>query len=89
MKEIILIITMRIVTICTYISYIPQIVKLIKTKESEDLSVLSWILWTISSFANLVYSILLNRLELIISSVSEFVLILITLFLTIYCKERN
>ena len=89
MKEIILIVTMWIVTICTYISYVPQIVKLIKTKKSEDLSITSWILWSISSLANLIYSILLGRVELIIASVSEFLLILVTLILTIYYEYKN
>lgn len=84
MKEVTLIVTMWIVTICTYISYIPQIVKLIKTRKSEDLSIMSWILWSISSLANLVYSIVLGRLELIIASVSESLLILVTLTLTIW-----
>lgn len=89
MKEIILIITMYIVTICTYISYIPQIIKLIKTKKSEDLSVASWCLWSISSLANLVYSIVLGRLELVIASISEFLLILVTLALTIWYNYKN
>lgn len=89
MKETILIVTMWIVTICTYISYIPQIVKLVKTKESEDLSVTSWVLWTISSVANLVYSLVLGRVELVIASVSEFLLILTTLVLTIYYMHKN
>jgi MtN3 and saliva related transmembrane protein len=80
---------MWIVTICTYISYVPQIVKLIKTKKSEDLSITSWILWCISSVANLVYSIILGRYELIIASVSEFLLISIVLFLSIYYNYKN
>lgn len=71
MKEIILQITMWIVIICTYISYVPQIIKLIKTKEAEDLSITSWILWTLSAVADLIYSIILARVELIISSISE------------------
>lgn len=89
MQEIILMITMWSVTICTYISYVPQIVKLIKTKKSEDLSILSWLLWTVSSFANLLYSLVLNRSELIIASVSEFLLIVITLVLTVYYDYKN
>ena len=89
MKEIILVVTMWIVTICTYISYIPQIVKLIKTKKSEDLSVASWCLWSISSLANFVYSIVLGRLELIVASISEFLLILVTLVLTIWYNYKN
>lgn len=89
MNEIILIITMWTVTICTYISYIPQIVKLIKTKKSEDLSVLSWCLWSVSSLSNLIYSIVLGRLELIIASLSEFLMIKITLVLTIWYNYKN
>ena len=89
MNEIILIITMWTVTICTYISYIPQIVKLIKTKKSEDLSVLSWCLWSVSSLSNLIYSIVLGRLELIIASLSEFLMIIITLVLTIWYNYKN
>lgn len=89
MKETILIVTMWIVTVCTYISYFPQIVKLVKTKKSEDLSTASWFLWFISSLANLVYSIILGRWELIVASVSEFLLILVTLTLTIWYNYRN
>lgn len=89
MEELILIITMWIVTICTYISYIPQIVKLIKTKKSEDLSIISWLLWTVSSLANLIYSIVLGRTELIIASISEFLLILVTLILTVCYNYKN
>ena len=89
MEELILIITMWIVTICTYISYIPQIVKLIKTKKSEDLSIISWLLWTVSSLANLIYSIVLGRTELIIASISELLLILVTLILTVYYNYKN
>lgn len=89
MKEIVLVITMWTVTVCTYISYIPQLLKLARTKKSEDLSVASWILWSMSSFANLVYSIVLGRLELIVASVSEFLLILVTLVLTVYYEYMN
>lgn len=89
MKEILLQITMWIVIICTYISYIPQIIKLIKTKEAEDLSITSWILWTLSAVADLIYSIILARIELIISSISEAGLILAVLVLTIYYNYKN
>lgn len=89
MKEIILQITMWIVIVCTYISYIPQIIKLIKTKEAEDLSITSWILWTLSAVADLIYSIILARVELIISSISEAGLILAVLILTIYYNYKN
>ena len=44
MRDIVLYITMWIVTITMYVSYVPQIYKIIKTKKSEDLSVNSWIL---------------------------------------------
>lgn len=83
MKEVVLQITMWVVTVCTYISYIPQLHKLVRTKKAEDLSVASWILWMISSLANLIYSLALGRVELIIASVSEFLLILSVLVLTI------
>lgn len=89
MQELILIVTMWIVTVCTYISYIPQIVKLLKTKQSEDLSIMSWVLWTVSSLANLIYSIVLGRTELIMASISEFLLILVTLILTVYYNYKN
>lgn len=89
MKETFLIASMWIVTICTYISYVPQIFKLIKTKKSEDLSIASWILWTVSALANLAYAIVLGRTELIISSASEFLLILAVLLLTVYYGRRT
>jgi uncharacterized protein with PQ loop repeat len=89
MRDTILIVAMWIVTICTYISYIPQIAKLVKTKKSEDLSVTSWILWCISSVANLIYSVVLGRYELIIASVSETILVLAVLFLSIYYNYKN
>lgn len=89
MRELVLNITMWIVTVCTYISYMPQIVKLLKTKKSEDLSVASWALWTISAIANLVYSIVLGRVELIIASLSDFLLIALVLILTVYYNYKN
>ena len=89
MKEIILQVTMWIVIVCTYISYVPQIVKLIKTKEADDLSIASWVLWTLSAVANLIYSIMLARIELIIASVSEAGLILAVLVLTVYYDYKN
>ena len=57
-----------------------------KNKKAEDLSVMSWMLWTVSAFANLLYSLLLGRCELIIASISEFLLIVTTFFLTIHYK---
>lgn len=89
MRELVLNITMWIVTVCTYISYMPQIVKLLKTKKSEDLSVASWVLWTISAIANLVYSLVLGRVELIIASLSDFLLIALVLILTVYYNYKN
>lgn len=89
MRELVLNITMWIVTVCTYISYMPQIVKLLKTKKSEDLSVASWALWTISAIANLVYSVVLGRVELIIASLSDFLLIALVLLLTVYYNYKN
>lgn len=89
MKETVLVVLMWVVTVCTYISYAPQIIKLLRTKKSEDLSIMSWVLWTTSSLANLVYSILLGRFELVIASISEFLLILATLVLTVYYEYKN
>lgn len=89
MKETLLQITMWIVTICTYISYVPQIYKLYKTKHSEDLSIQSWLLWTVSALANTMYSIVLLRVELIIASVSEALLILVVLLQTLYYNRKN
>ena len=89
MREIVLYITMWIVTVCTYVSYIPQLYKLIKTKKAEDLSITSWVLWMVSSLANLIYSVLLGRFELIVASVSEFILISAVLFLTVYYTKSK
>ena len=84
MKDMMLVILMGTVTVCFYISYIPQITKLIQTKKAEDLSICSWVLWTISALADLFYSVILGRVELIL------MLIFITLILTIYyeCKRH-
>ena len=59
--------------------------------KSEDLSVMSLILLIVSSFANLVYSIVLDRTELIIASVLEIALIAVTLVHTVYyeCENRH
>jgi len=89
MREMILQITMWIVIICTYISYIPQIIKLIKTKKADDLLIISWVLWTLSAVANLIYSVILARGELIISSISEAGLILAVFVLTVYYNYKN
>lgn len=89
MREIVLYTTMWIVTVCTYVSYIPQLYKLIKTKKAEDLSITSWVLWMVSSLANLIYSVLLGRFELIVASVSEFILISAVLFLTVYYTKSK
>ena len=89
MQEIILIVTMWIVTICTYISYIPQIYKLVKTKKSDDLSIPSWILWTLSAVCNTIYSIIILRVELIVASVSELLLIIVTLILSLAFRNNK
>lgn len=89
MRETILLVTMWIVTVCTYISYVPQIVKVIRTKSSEDLSIASWVLWLLSAICNSIYSIVLLRPELIIASVSEFLLIAVTLVLSLIYKNKR
>ena len=82
-------ILMVIVTICTYISYIPQIVKLIKTKKSEDISIGNWTLWVTSSLASLSYGLILQRIELILADISELVLELIVLILSLKYKKQQ
>ena len=89
MRDIILALMMWVVTTCTYISYLPQIIKMVKTKRAEDLSITSWFLWFLSSVCNTVYSFVLWRKELIIASVSELVLVTITLILTLILHEKE
>lgn len=89
MREFWLVSTMWVVTICTFISYFPQLLKMFRTKKVEDLSYGSWILWSIGAIANLVYSILLGRVELIVSSSCEAFLILATLVMMFYYTYMN
>lgn len=89
MRDTAIYISAVIVTITTYISYVPQIYKLFVTKKSEDISIASWVLWTISAVSNTVYSILLMRVELMIASVSEMVLIAIILILTYIYRNKH
>lgn len=89
MIEVVKNILMLIVTIATYISFVPQIVKLIKTKKSEDIAISSWVIWVISSLAYLMFSLLEGGLGLIFSSVSEFVLTFVVLFLSIKYKRKE
>ena len=88
MKDLILLITMWIVTICTYISYVPQIVKIFKTKSSEDISAWSWILWTLSALCSFIYSVALGRSELVIASLSELLLTAFVLLLSLIYKHK-
>lgn len=88
-RDIILSLLCGIDTVCNCISYIPQVVRLIKYKKSEDLSIASWVLWIVSSCADSLYSILLGRVELIIASLSNFVLIGLVLVLTIYYRKNR
>ena len=87
MKDFILSSLVLVVIICNYISYIPQLVKVIKTKSSEDLSILTWIVALIGVIFNLIYSLILNRPELIIASISDVVLVSFTLFLIVKYKK--
>lgn len=89
MREFWLVSTMWVVTVCTFISYFPQLLKMFRTKKVEDLSYGSWILWSVGAIANLVYSILLGRLELIVSSACEAFLILATLVMMLYYTYMN
>ena len=47
----------------------------------------SWVLWTLSAICNTVYSIILLRSELIIAAVSEMLLIVATLTLSLVFKK--
>lgn len=76
-----------VVTIGTYASYVPQIVKLYKTKSSDDLSVLSWILWVSSSKAYFIYAVLTGGFWLVFASLSELILMIIVLVLTIKYRK--
>lgn len=53
------------------------------------MSIASWVLWTLSAVANLIYSVILARGELIISSISEAGLILAVFVLTVYYNYKN
>lgn len=89
MRDTAIYISAVIVTITTYISYVPQIYKLFVTKKSEDISIASWVLWTISAVSNTVYSILLMRVELMVASISEMVLIAVILILTYIYRNKH
>lgn len=82
-------ILMLIVSVATYISFLPQIIKLIRTKKSEDISIPSWILWGLSSLSYLIFSLLEGGFGLIFSSVSEFVLTFVVLFLSLKYKKKE
>lgn len=77
------------ITLIPYISYMPQIIKILKTKSSEDISVASWILYVTGSTLASIYAILLNNTLLILADVSELVLCLVTLLLSIRYRDRK
>lgn len=77
------------VALIPYISYMPQIIKILKTKSSEDISVTSWVLYVTGSTLASIYAILLNNALLILADVSELVLCLVTLLLSIRYKDRK
>ena len=83
-----MLVLITIVTICTYISYAPQIVKILKTKSAADLSITTWILWVITCVCYTGYAILDGSLGLIISCVSELVLCIIILYLSIKYRKK-
>ena len=88
-KDTIMYILITIVTICTYISYAPQIIKIIKTKSAADLSIATWVLWVITCVCYTGYAILDGSVGLIISCVSELVLCMIILYLSIKYREKS
>ena len=83
MREIILFILMGIVTVGAYIGYLPQIIKLIKTKQAEGISLSAWYIWIICMVSDLIYAIMLGRIEMIIMAASELGLSLIIIFLVL------
>lgn len=88
-KDLILEILMCIVMICGYIGYIPQIVKIIKTKCAEDISIYTWVIWILAFSCGTAYSIILGRWELIVAYISELLLSIIILYLTILYGKNN
>lgn len=82
MRDIILSLLLSIYIVCDCIAYI-------KYMKYENLSVASWVLWIIASCADSLYSVLLGRVELIIASLLNFVLIGLVLILTIYYRKNR
>ena len=82
MRDIILSLLLSIYIVCDCIAYI-------KYKQSEDLSVASRVLWIIASCADSLYAVLLGRVELIIASLLNFVLIDLVFVLTIYYRKNR
>ena len=90
MMELVLYLLMVGTTLTMYISYVPQIVKIIKTKKSDDISATSWVLWVTATTLDVIYAILLRRPELMLASISEWVLNATVLLLCIkYRSKRN
>ena len=87
-KDFISQILMCIVIICGYIGYIPQIVRIIKTKCTEDISFYTWVIWILAFACGTMYSIILERWELIAAYISELLLALIILYLTILYRKK-
>jgi len=88
MKDLILAFLIFVVITCNYISYVPQIIRIIKTKSSEDLSILTWVVGMIGVTFNFIYSLIINRTELIIYATSDVILVLFTLILIIKYRKN-
>ena len=89
MMELVLYLLMVGTTLTMYISYVPQIVKIIKTKKSDDISATSWVLWVTATTLDVIYAILLRRPELMLASISEWVLNATVLLLCIKFRSKR
>lgn len=78
-----------IITVIPYISYMPQILKIIRTRKSEDISITSWIGYVIGATIASIYAILIKNTILILADVSELILCLTTLLLSIIYRHNK
>lgn len=88
-KDLVLEILMCVVIICGYIGYIPQIVKIMRTKCTEDISFYTWLIWVLAFVCGTIYSIILERWELIAAYVSELILSITVLCLTMLYRKKQ
>jgi uncharacterized protein with PQ loop repeat len=83
------IVLMGMITICAYISYFPQIYRLMKKKHSGDLSITTWSIAIYSDICGTVYSILIQRYDLLSMYASKLVLATIILVLILVYRKNK